>query len=383
MKKTIFCILFSCLLCLPALSRPREVEGRKIKGSYSREVIIAASNTPKADQKLAHYVCDGIHDEATINKAIAGLPYGGTITLLDGDYFIDAFPGEDHSAICFGYNEGRARTINLRGFTENKSYNTHFGVVFHVTEKAFSAMDDDTQYRVFYGSPRKPASEGAYFTYTHVNNVNFENFYLLFHNNKKKLIGIDCRNFGNSYIKLVGICAESYFDDRYLHLDPQDPAEGCIGIYSMHESNDEMSRIGFDTVLLGGLYTGIHCKGVEHLIMRTCAAARCVYGYVFEGPCRKTMTMINCCDEGNTHLPKFIGTGQLTCIDFNIERFNADYIPEDVTGDEHHFAVETTPGGWHGFISYTIEGKAFGVRNFWAEGSGKNFRTVNLYDPLE
>ena len=31
-----------------------------------------------------------------------------------------------------------------------------------------------------------------------------------------------------------------------------------------------------------------------------------------------------------------------------------------------------------GYISYTKQGKAFGVNRFWAKGSGHNFRTVNL-----
>ena len=89
--------------------------------------------------------------------------------------------------------------------------------------------------------------------------------------------------------------------------------------------------------------------------------------------------MINCADEGNTHLPRFNGSGQLTNIDFNIERFNADFIPDDPEGGGSAQAEEETPGSWHGFISYTMQGEAFGLHQLWKEGHGTGFRTVNLY----
>ena len=36
------------------------------------------------------------------------------------------------------------------------------------------------------------------------------------------------------------------------------------------------------------------------------------------------------------------------------------------------------PGSWHGYISYTMQGTAFGLNRFWTDGSGLNFRTENL-----
>jgi hypothetical protein len=92
------------------------------------------------------------------------------------------------------------------------------------------------------------------------------------------------------------------------------------------------------------------------------------------------MTLINCCDEGNTHLPYFRaeGIGHITNIDFNIERFNADFIPDDPEGNIEHSAVEENPGSWVGFISYTLQGKAFDLKHFWEDGHGRNVTTVNL-----
>ena len=97
---------------------------------------IAASNSAAADQQKADVVCTGSHDERIINEYIAKLVNGGTLQFLDGDYFIDAFEHEGNSAIFFGFNEGNARVITLKGDTENKTYNTHHGASLHVTQKS-------------------------------------------------------------------------------------------------------------------------------------------------------------------------------------------------------------------------------------------------------
>lgn len=344
------------------------------------KLIIAAVNSAAADQQRADFVCTGHNDEAVINKALGMLTKGGTVKLLDGDYFIEDFSNEGNSAIYAGYNNGNARVINIVGDTENKSYNTSFGVVFHVPEKTVKAMDAETTYRVFYGCSAKPDAAPDWFTYTHVNNVHFENFYIKFFDGSRKIIGIDCRNYGSSMIKQVGIYTERYFPDRFLHLKPVPSVPGCIGVVSCPSSNDEMSRIGLDTVCTGGLHTGFYICEVDKMIMRCCTAARCCYGYIFKGG-EKTLTVLNCSDEGNTHLPKFTlkpgKHGHITMIDFNIERFNADFIPDDPEDDTEAAAVEDLPGSWSGYLSYTMQGKAYGLTRFWKEGHGRNIQTIN------
>lgn len=338
---------------------------------------IAASNSTAADQQKADVVCTGSHDERIINEYIAKLVNGGTLQFLDGDYFIDAFEHEGNSAIFFGFNEGNARVITLKGDTENKTYNTHHGASLHVTQKALDSLPKGETGRVFYGTGDKPDAPPDFFTYTFVNNVNFENFYLFLYNASYPVIGIDCSHFGSSEIRLIGIFTERYFEDRFLHLKPATPGKGCIGIRTCIHSNDEMARIGMNTVDIGGLYIGFDFVGVDHMILRDCTAARCCYGYVFD-QMAKTLTIINSCDEGNTHLPRFHGHGQLTAIDFNIERFNADFIPDDPDGYTEPYAEEDIPGAWHGFLSYTMQGKAFDLRRFWKNGHGINFHTTNL-----
>ena len=340
-------------------------------------VYVAAVNSSAADRSSADFVCMGRNDEIIISRAVELLERGGTLKLADGDYYVDSFPYEGNTAIFFGYNNGQARTINVVGGTENKSYNTRFGVAIHVTGRAFAAMADGGTYRVFKGAERKPKAPGDFFTYTHVNNVNFRDIYILFHDASKPLRGIDGTGFGNMYLCMVGIYTERYFKDRFMHEKPAMPVRGSIGVVSVPGSNDEASRVGYDYVNVGGLHTGFLFQGADHLVLKCCSAARCCYGYRTVSGSPKTMTWINCCDEGNTHLPYFEGKGHLTAIDFNIERFNAAYIPDspDATGPH---AAEKEIGNWHGFISYTLQGRAFGLERFWKDGHGINFKTKNL-----
>lgn len=92
--------------------------------------------------------------------------------------------------------------------------------------------------------------------------------------------------------------------------------------------------------------------------------------------------MINCCDEGNTHLPKFGGDGYITYIDFNVQRFNADYIPNHIDGNNEHHATVDSPNDWHGYISYTLQGSAFNLTEFLYGDDGKNFVTIDQNKPV-
>ena len=201
-------------------------------------------------------------------------------------------------------------------------------------------------------------------------------------------VGIDGRHFGSMELDLIGIYQKSYFNDRFMHVGaPSIPCDGTVGVYSVPGSNDEMARGRYNEVNVGGLYRGFVMDEVDHLVMTGCAACRCVYGYWFEHGTPKTTTVINCCDEGNTHLPRFCGKGgHVTMLDFNIERFNAAFIPVDCKdASDAHGASEETPGSWKGFVSYTLQGAAFGLgtgnfkpARFWEPGHGAGFQTIDL-----
>ena len=352
-------------------------------------IRLAAVNSSAPDRAAADFVCTGENDERVFNKAVSLLPLGGRIILSDGDYYFDACEQEGGSAVFLDYNEGRARVITFAGVTDSKAYNTRYGAGIHVTEKAMRAMTTNGVYRVFYGSPKRPPRgdfgpyPGDFFTYTHVNNLRLENLQILFANAAKPLRGVDGSNFGSLYMRKVYIYQESYFRDRFMHIGrPEIPIVGTVGVWSVPGSNDEAAEIRYDHVQVGGLHTGFVFDGVDHLIMEVSGACRCVQGYDFRYGA-KTLTIINCADEGNTYLPRFRSRGgHITMLDFNIERFNEKFIPVDPEpGRTEHCATEDYPGSWHGEITYTLQGGCFGFGDganpFWAKGHGGGVRTID------
>ena len=340
-------------------------------------IRIAASNSSSLDKSRADFVCSGKNDEIVIQQAITALVYGGTIKLLDGDYYIDSFSQHNNSAIFFD-NNGYARVINFEGSTENKSFLSDYGVSLHVTKTAFDSMVSGKNYNVFIGSETY-IPIGKWQGYP--NNVNFKNFYLFFDTSTKPLTGINGKYFGSMYLEQVGVYSKTYFNDRFSRIKPVTPSINSIGVISVANANDEMARIGMDTVNVGGLGTGIIVARAEHLILKNCTVSRSVIGYQFVGDSDKPLTLINNADEGNTHLPQFKGRGLITSIDFSIERLSADVIPDDSTGNTNPYAAEVTPGLWKGTFDYNIQGSALGVTSFWSPESGKNIKTRKISAP--
>lgn len=340
-------------------------------------VRVAASNSSDLDKARADYVGIGINDEAMINAAIEDLVFGGTLQLLDGDYYLDSFSSHNNSAIFFR-NNGYARTINFVGTTENKSNLSDYGVTMHVTQKAFDSMVAGTNYNVIIGDERV-ITIGQWWGFA--TNVNFNNFYLKFYTSQKPLVGINGQYFGSSFMKQFGVYSESYFMDRFDRHKPVTPSIDSIGVISVNDANDEMALIGLDTVNVGGLGTGIIIARAEHVVMKNCTVARCVFGYKFYGDAQKPLTLINNADEGNRHLPRFRGSGLITAIDYSIERFDDTVIPDDPTGDTNPYAVEELPNGWKGTFDYNIQGTALGLHNLWSPESGKNILTRKIAAP--
>jgi len=353
-------------------------------------IRLAAVNSSRPDRAAADFLCTGENDEAVFNRAVRLLPFGGKIVLADGDYYFDACTNYGGSAVFLDYNGGRARSVTFAGVTDSKGYNTRYGAGIHVTAKAMRAMATNGVYRVFYGSPERPPRcdfgpyPGDFYTYTHVNNLRLENIQILFAHASKPLRGVDGSNFGSLYMKKVGIYQESYFRDRFMHIGrPDIPIAGTVGVWSVPGSNDEAAEIRYDHVQVGGLHTGFVFDGVDHLIMEVSGACRCVQGYDFRVGA-KTLTIVNCADEGNTYLPRFRGKGgHVTMIDFNVERFNEKYIPVDPEPFRGEYrATEDVPGSWSGTISYTLQGGCFGFKPgcanlFFAPGHGTGFRVFD------
>ena len=108
--------------------------------------------------------------------------------------------------------------------------------------------------------------------------------------------------------------------------------------------------------------------GGEHVVMINCAAAFGGYGFTFGNypySCafNHPITLINCCDEQNIHLPLFNSCGdkggqlhgrqEVTMIAFNCERVAA-HAPGGRLGD---LMREVRPGTWRGNISFTRQPK--------------------------
>jgi len=348
----------------------------KVYDMGASDTITIASVDSGGYREDADFICDGINDQIELQAATDSLTNGGTISLLPGNFYIDAFDTLGR-AIITGYNNGNARTINYMGTIQNKSYNTRFGTTIHVTNTAISSRNATIKNAVFVGIATKPAVSGddAQFTYTYVNNVNFNNFYLYTSSAFEGFVGIDCTKYGSSQIKQVCVATEDFFYNRFHHIKQTTPGLNSIGISSCNSSNDEMALTSYEDLDVGGMYIAYQFNGIDHLVMMNCFAARNVYGFYFTTN-YKTQTMINCADEGNYHAPYFKGSGHITMIDFCVEPSN--YYPDDVTGTAKMKATEETAGGWKGSVTYTGQG----YKPFWANGSGINVETKCLENSI-
>lgn len=345
-------------------------------------VIVAASDSSANNKAIADYICDGETDEVTLYTAVNSLTKGGTVYLLDGNYYINSFThfNNDNTEATAIYLEstGTPRVINIIGLvTEAKGYSAENGANIRITDSVMQTLDNDTIYNVFASTHLKYNTYGFNAPY---NNLNIENVHIYLNDASKKVVGINGTKCGSMYLKFVGVYTKNYFQERYSHSAITTPKTGSIGVVSPSSSNDESAKLGMDWVSVGGLNVGFKIAGVDRMTMRECAASRCNYGYLFVGNLSKTLNMICCADEGNTHLPKFSGTGHLTCLDFNIERFNSSHIPIDESGNTELYATEESIGGWHGQITYTLQGANMGMYTFWKQGNydGCNFESVNL-----
>ena len=75
--------------------------------------------------------------------------------------------------------------------------------------------------------------------------------------------------------------------------------------------------------------------------------------------------------------------GGVTAVsDFNLEINDENVVPTDVHGDTEYKAKEVYEGSWKGTITFTKQGSARGINKFWADGSGINFISRNLYNSL-
>ena len=340
---------------------------------YSNQIIVAAADTLPEYQENADLVCTGIHDEAVIQQALnrAAELRSATVILLDGTYRIDAFPENDgdgnRAALVIRES---SQLIVFRGMTGEKS------PVIHVTREALSTIREGDRVSVI-TVEKRPIN-------TLVNN--FSDFRMNIDGMDRPLIAINNYYSGASMIDRVRLSC-SGFGPGVMSVP------GLVGIRcsrgNPNGTGQQMSNIG-----VFGFYEGYQLGG-EHLVAWDLLTRNCYYGYTFgnyeydAGVMEHPLTLINCCDELMSCLPLFARCGsfdqknrrgmqQIDLIGFNMELRPlenptlADVVP----------ARELTPDSFCGTISFCANKFWHSYENapdvqFWEEGSGHNFRTIN------
>jgi hypothetical protein len=350
------------------------------KNKLSKHIIIAAHNSSEEDKQIADFVCGTNGAEVVITEAIQSLTYGGVVEFCDGTYELTCnHYGANNTqvAILIGYT-GYDRYIKLKGRTKNKWYLSNYGCIFHLNT---DSLIETNKYAVIGASGTK--IEDTLHTWVNgSNNIDIENIYIKVSNSDKNVIGIDLRTFGEAHLKDIHIEMDYSINERYLHQNITVPTGYNVGIYAM--PNSQETQI-FENIVIMSFNIGIYFLGSDHTVCIDVMVARCIYGFVFEN-LYKSITLINCSDEGNTYLPKFNGQGCINAINYDIERFG-DAFPQVTGVTERRAIVEAAGNGWNGNISYQImydkdEYYNYNGSLFFADPTASNIKCVNMREKL-
>lgn len=227
--------------------------------------------------------------------------------------------------------------------------------------------------------------------------LHMENIAVVLADNQHRVRCIDLRR--SDRVELKNITLVSYGDliapdsSVGLGVTPPIPAQGCIGLTMTDGSNNSYSN--YTNVQTYGFDEGIQVGG-EHVVCINCGAAIGRYGFTFgnyETDCGSNhpITLINCMDERNIHMPLFASCGdasvhggrlqgrqEVSLIGFNMERV-AKQTPGDKLGDRMR---EVYPGSWCGSIDFTIQPEwcclnAIDCGLWENDGSGRGIRSRN------
>ena len=341
------------------------------------KAIVCAANSSEWDKLRADYICSGSHDETVINEAINRVKNQiGTVELCDGDYYIDGFSEHlfagksEKVAICIE-KDAIGVGVTITGKGTGKPQNA----VLHVNESAFDGLNDETPSVISGGSPQTGYIGGCGFNVRHIK--------IELPNTKHKCIAV---NYQHSYWGIIDSCTLTclgYGQDNV-------PVEGLIGLRGWAGWSDGSIIGAYDTYASG--FRVAFQLGGEHVICERLGTRFCYTSYTFgeypldahSGAQVHPITLINCCDEHQATLPKFFDSGSVDSrnagrcqVDFI--SFNIEYYPL-ITGTPIVGATEVTDGGWVGRIEYSVENNENNANvaiPFWADGHGKNFRTLN------
>lgn len=358
-------------------------------------ICVAAQDSTEFSKSQSDYVCTGKNDEKVIQSAIYDcMENNKNLYFFNGVYHIDGFYDfEDNgprTALHFpnGHRELKLLGQNLEYGCQRRYDN---GVVFYVSKEALETIDSDESVDVMRSQwTNQGAQNGA--------SLNIENFVIILANNQHAIRCVDLRRTDRVEVKDMVLL--SYGDDIApesavgLSVAAKIPVPGCIGLTMTDGSNYTHSN--YINIQAIGFYEGIQVGG-EHVVCINCGGSMGVYGFTFgnyesNNGSNHPITLINCLDERNIHLPFFgkwcgdadgkggrlIGNQEVTMTSFNIERVEA-HTPGKKLGD---CMREEIPGTWRGNITYTAQpawcATNTGDFQLWEnDGSGSGFITRN------
>lgn len=368
------------------------------KKSREFNTINIAAYDATAEEKInADLVCDGEDDAVYIRKAIEMLPSGGTINLSTGVFYLNSVV-QDY--------DGVYRAITIPGNTDNGDTRAKIDYAIRgqgmkntrlqVTDALYDAMDVNNEYELI-GAPAFTRGDGKFSAC----GLRLSNMRIRTNHNQKPVIFVNLQEIGRATIERVSLHAYNFSNREYATV----PNEKCIGLRMFNGWNNGVENL-FVGIVASGFHEGFQV-GAEHIVMINCSAIKNVYGYTFGnydwGFCFcHPITMINCCDERNTYMPKFVKSGQhnadgsysgtgtnaqliqnISMIDFNLER-SVDQCPGQIFVDAG--CVVEDDIYFCGTITYTMQSGGLDsnynlATQFFSQG-GKNFKVRNLRHKL-
>ncbi|MBQ8345054.1 MAG: hypothetical protein IJY42_02175 [Clostridia bacterium] len=345
--------------------------------SFSDTLYIAAVDSLESDKQLANYVCEGQDDQDVIQAAVDSIAFekngeirGIRIVLLPGNYYISAFPRENKNgrvAVMIGNATNRFTHIGILITGSEYTEST----VIHVTQSAYDSVKGDESCSVF------GCASGSDINWNH--HV-FAHLYVTVPDDQKNIICFDGRYMGSMGLRRCKCLCETR--GSWGDVKATLPVEGFVAFMGTYGSNNSWEQ-KWENCQAEGFGQGF-AIGSEHLLLQKCVAVFGRYGFTFNNyPCAygvvaHPITMIYCGDEANANLWKFAKNKYKQCV----KAYNISF--ERVPGWIQlggRYTVEENPGDYVGHIDY-VANDGYETPNrvdmqFWEEGCGINFETVN------
>lgn len=352
--------------------------------AFSDTIYIAAADSAGEDKAGAHFVCDGTHDEVTLQAAVeqiaapvAGEIRGRHIVLLPGHYYIDAFPRKTPTGWAAVQIPDATNAFSHIGLWITGSVHTE-ATCIHVTKECYDSLPTPAEGGSNCGDSYSIFAGASHNWNHHV----FEDLYVTVPDSQKNIVCFDGRLLGAMGLRRCKCLCDTR--GNYGKTVEPLPVEGFVAFMGTYGSNN-MWEEKWEFCQAEGFGQGF-AVGSEHLLLHKCAALFGRYGYTFNNyPCPfgavvHPVTLLNCLDEANANLWKLGKNDFRQCImayNTSFERVPA-WLRLDGGG---RYAHEERPGDYCGHIDYVANGGYYTANDptirFWEEGSGVHMETVN------